>query len=451
LVNLVQWTSWVTAAVASSVIAADLGFGRLAQGLSALLVLTLPTAIVEASTTQNDLVAGALALTALALLPGKPALVRGELMGRSVLVGVAVGLAALTKVTALALVLPFFVLWAWRNRDRLLGVACYAGVTAVLAVMLNAPHLTRVYALYGDPFGGAQELTANASPSIVSTLENLVRNFAMNLATPWRGVNSEVTGVVVRAMDAVGLDAANPGSTFRFGPPFVVQYSTHEDISSNAALSVLLLFVVAGVAISRRLRGQVGGYAIALITSAVIFSALFAWQIWGNRLLLPWFLLGSVLVGVVLSQLPRVLVLLASTVTIVAAVPFMLSSPLRPLVGPESVLATDRASEYFRARPDLEGPYAWATGVAAKMRARDVVLVQGIDSWEYPLWVLLRQRGSQARLREHTVTNQSRALVISETPDFMICTTPCPVPEGWVAQGVGSVGVAYPPPDDKPH
>src|SRR5262249_51572546 len=55
-IGLLQFLAWVGAGVAASVVAADLGAGRVGQGFAAVFGLTLPMAVLQASSTQNDLV-----------------------------------------------------------------------------------------------------------------------------------------------------------------------------------------------------------------------------------------------------------------------------------------------------------------------------------------------------------------------------------------------------------
>ena len=57
LANLVQWLAFAGCAVGAAVVAGELGGGRRARGLAAVACATLPMAIAQASSTQNDLVA----------------------------------------------------------------------------------------------------------------------------------------------------------------------------------------------------------------------------------------------------------------------------------------------------------------------------------------------------------------------------------------------------------
>ena len=57
LANLVQWLAFAGCVAGSAIVTGELGGGRLARGLAAVAFATLPMAIAQASSTQNDLVA----------------------------------------------------------------------------------------------------------------------------------------------------------------------------------------------------------------------------------------------------------------------------------------------------------------------------------------------------------------------------------------------------------
>jgi hypothetical protein len=141
----------------------------------------------------------------------------------------------------------------------------------------------------------------------------------------------------------------------------------------------------------------------------------------------------------------------AVALLVVAALPWALSSRYRPLVPfvpsvtNPSVLAVSRDEGYFLNRPELEDGYRKATDRVVALGAQDVGLVQGLDSWEYPLWALLRAAGSTAVLRDVDVVNGTASLADPRAPDVLLCTVPCPAPPGWRRADYGSVTVSWPP------
>jgi 4-amino-4-deoxy-L-arabinose transferase-like glycosyltransferase len=360
------------------------------------------------------------------------------------------GLALLTKPTALVFLLPFAVVWCVRGRRSLVASALQASVVVAVLLTINAPHLTRTYEVFGTPLGQGEHVTGNQRYGVDVTLENLVRDLAANVATPVGRVNDAVTRGVVRGMDGLGLQADDPVDTFA-GQPFAVSFDVQEDVTPNLAQLGLLLLVAGGLAVSRELRRHVGVYCGCLAAGLVLFCSLFAWQPWGNRLLLPLFVLAAVPTGALLARLPRRALVAALALLVVASLPWALSSRYRPLVPfvpsvtNPSVLAVNREHGYFLNRPELEPGYRRAIHKVVALDARDVGLVQGLDSWEYPLWALLRGTGSTAALRDVQVVNDSASLEGAHRPDVLLCTVDCTVPPGWRRADYGSVLVSWPP------
>ncbi len=449
LVNLVQLVAFPVAAMAASVVAQRLGLGRRGQLASAVVVLTTPMAAVQSVTTQNDLLCAAFVMIAVAwLLSLTPGTDRAALLHAGG-VAVAMGLAMATKPTSLVFLLPFVVAWAWKGRRQVGPLAVQAVLIGVVVLAINAPHLVRTQEVFGTPLGLGQEATGNKRYGVDVTLENLVRNVAMNVATPVSRINTASTDVITKGLEAVGLQADDPANTFP-GQPFAVSFDVHEDLTSNLGQLGLIVLAALSLIIFSRDRRRVGVYSLCVLFTLVLFSTLFSWQPWGNRLLLPIFVLAAVPVGALLERLPRRLFTAALVLLVVAVLPWSLSCRLRPVtpfmlgVSTPSVLTVDREHEYFLTRPELEPGYQFATQKVADLGVTDVGLVQGTDSWEYPLWVLLQDKGSPAVLRDLEVTNDSRSLVDDTRPEALICTVECTPPSGWRSKVVGGVTVAWP-------
>jgi hypothetical protein len=104
-INFLQAFAWIGVAIAASLLARDLGADLLGQGVAAVFAATLPMAILQASSTQNDLVVSFWLLVfahfALRAWAGKMDLAGFLLAGGSL------GLAVLIKATALTVAFPF--------------------------------------------------------------------------------------------------------------------------------------------------------------------------------------------------------------------------------------------------------------------------------------------------------------------------------------------------------
>ncbi len=108
LSGLVQWASMIGVLLCVSTLAGELGAGRTGTLLALGFIASVPMGVMQASTTQNDYVVSLwlACIGALVLVSSRRSLTRTELS----CLGMALGLALLTKPTAYPLVVPF-ILW----------------------------------------------------------------------------------------------------------------------------------------------------------------------------------------------------------------------------------------------------------------------------------------------------------------------------------------------------
>ncbi|HEU4424646.1 MAG TPA: hypothetical protein VFR67_19135, partial [Pilimelia sp.] len=178
--HLVQWAAGLGCLLVASRIAAQLGGSRIAQIVTAFVVGTTPMVVLQASSTQNDLVAAA--WTACVGTLALDGLVRRATAGSVLSLGTAVGLTAITKNSGLLAAGPLLALWAagqfrqWARRPATDGAAgrepaprrsstwqAYAGSAAVtaaaaagalvVAAALVGPFMTRIAAEFDHPLG----------------------------------------------------------------------------------------------------------------------------------------------------------------------------------------------------------------------------------------------------------------------------------------------------------
>ncbi|MEK8108901.1 phospholipid carrier-dependent glycosyltransferase [Micromonospora sp. M12] len=109
LYNLVQWAAGVVCVPVAARITAQLGGGRRAQLLTAFVLASTPMVVLQATSTQTDLICAAwVACVATVVLDG---LRRRTGWGTVLALGAATGLTALTKTSGLIAVGPLLVLW----------------------------------------------------------------------------------------------------------------------------------------------------------------------------------------------------------------------------------------------------------------------------------------------------------------------------------------------------
>lgn len=191
--NLVQWWSLVGSIVGVSLIAQEMGAGPRGQALAAMVCATIPQGILQASGAENDYV---LAAWLVAFVWYLLRFSRTERVTTLYGIGSTIGLACLTKSTALIFAPPVFIFLsvAWTKRTWKLFFKMLPAVLFPL-VIINAGYWARNTQRYGSPLGPTnvrESKFPNNTFSIGTVASNMVRNAALHLATPSTAANSVI-------------------------------------------------------------------------------------------------------------------------------------------------------------------------------------------------------------------------------------------------------------------
>ena len=485
--NLVQWFSFLGCVIGCSLIAESLGAGRRGQVYSAVVAATIPMAILQATSTQNDLTVSfwivCFAYFGLRLARPGPAGSRAACILNPAVVGACIGLAVLAKGTAYVFVFPLLAcLLIYVAVARRLGSIAVRAAMIILilliALSLNAGHFAR-NGEFGSPVTGASDMpdVMNDAFTPQVLLSNLMRNATIHIYGKPRSLRDAMGRAVRFIHSALGIDVNDPrttwpGTQYAAGDPVIYQ----EDLAGNTVHLALALLAFLYILLSAGLRRNRTAllYMSMLVVSALLFCLLFKWQPWHSRLHLPLFVLFSPLVGLALGAVDTAAIarfarkwryllavpvlggiaataflltrwagmrtsyrvaLAAFLITLVIvlipllarrkptnwvtvlclallvlASPYVLANMSRPLLGKGSVLTTPREELYFAARPGLTDSYTKCAESIRESGARDIGLIIGEDSYEYPLWALLgNATGGRYRIEHVDVTNSTTA------------------------------------------
>ncbi|WP_432834235.1 hypothetical protein [Dactylosporangium sp. CA-092794] len=449
LYNLLQLAAGIGGAIIASRIAAQLGGSRRAQLIAALVFGTTPIVVLEATSTQTDLV--------VALWVGSVAtLVLDELRRRTawpamLLLGAAAGLTLLTKATGLLAVGPLLLLWfgaqvrqrpIWR---AVAGAAIVAGVMALIA----GPYLWRVQTTYSNPLGPShlRDSISMQRHDPASVLVNALRITETALQTPAGPVGS---GAIVGLAHALGVDPSARDITY-WGATY--PYESWPPDEDRVSFPVQGAFILIGAAVLLWRRSPARLYAAVFWLAVLAYVVTVKWQPWGNRLVVFLILLGTPLAALWADSLISVGRRVVAGVTVLAlsagavAGAFAVSYGWpRRLVGHGSVFTTSDQDERFIRRPEWGTDYRWAADAVRASGAKRVGIVQGYNTWEYPWWVLLRG--------DDLVSLQSLQPDLPAPPvdsvDAVVCVDPpigCwfYIPPQWNPQTHGSVTYAIRP------
>lgn len=421
-VNLVQWGAFVGCLVGVSLIARELGARGVGQGLAAVFVGTLPMAVLQASSTQNDLVA---ALWVVATILFGLRTLRGHSRSDVALLALSLGLAVATKMTTIVFLAPFGIAWlvTMLRRDAIRPALLRVAMVTVAVALLAGPHLVRVADIWGSPLGppgeAGEDYTYLADSFTASSmLSGVTRNLALHLTTPWPDVNRRIYLSVLRLHELVRADPSAPATTWtgmRFEMPGA---SRREDAAGAPALLAAFLLALATLAVGRRWT-PAALCCLCVVGGFVLFSVVLKWQPWHGRLHLPLLVLAAAPAGAVLAPVLRPW----GTIAVTALLALTVGAPLlentgRPLLGPLAIQRTTRTDHYFFSLGDRRHAWETTAQLLAQGDCRDVGLGLGVDDPEYLLWALTPPNASRT-FRHLDVPNASRR--------FEVPTPPCSV------------------------
>ena len=395
--NLVQWFFFVAACGLITLINRSIGGNAKAQALAVLFVALVPVAFFQASNSKNDITASFYILA--------PLLIGIRIwMGESkvkipllLLAALGAGLAMATKGTAAAylpavallLLIGSLRMGAWKS----VIMAALPGV--MIVAMAMAPNAIRNFHSYGSITGASLGM-ANDAHAPLSVLGVAIKNIANQYAFGSEEAIERVEAVAQKVLLDLGLNPDDPltnigaaqlgGSKLHF-----LYFPGCEDvipapIQTTLCLMIPLFFLIP------RFRGKPGTNALGgvVLVSFLLFCAIFRWQPWGGRLLIPEFFVAAPLIGLAETLLlPAWGVLVITALEILFLQPHMLSNGTRHLEGGRSVFALSKESQMSIALPGREEEIRSLLQVLRSSGASiSVVKVDGHDS---PIYGLLRQ------------------------------------------------------------
>ena len=269
-------------------------------------------------------------------------------------------------------------------------------VTAMtIALFIVGPQVYRNMHKFGSPIGPASQLNVTVEPTWRSTLFNAARNLGSN-------IDIEAVGTwIAWAGRALNVSDTDKRYSF-FGHPFKAFYDDtqrqHEDYAPNTVHVIVLLLSIVSFSLIGLISTNgparfvsLARYGLAATLSFLAFCILLKWQPWITRLQLGGFVLVTPLAAVLVSQVTMACAVLIVLLAL-QAFPALFHNKLRPIIGPQSIISASPVDAMFRNRPDFQPGYMKLAAEIAALRPQQIGLLFGGDSWEFPLWYLLRKR-----------------------------------------------------------
>jgi hypothetical protein len=380
LAALPQLLAGLATAAAVYISALRLGADRRCALFSGLIFPTLTIVALESMTTQNDVLEASFVAAAVAFALGRT---RGE----AALAGIALALAAGTKLSflyAVPALLAIGLLALPRRRLAEVAVAAAAGF-ALVGMYAYVQNIAET----GRPQGKAQQISTmppdvtfgGTASSIARTTYRMIDVGGFHVPA---SVRSHVAGAAKHVFEGLHLSPNPPGSTTRgtFEFTYAPNASVSEDSSALGPLGFLLLVPLSiGVLVAwalRRTDRAHGAFALALPLYVVALALGTRWNLYVDRFLATPAALTLPLAPLVVRwNSLRALALVLAAATLALALRYDPSKP--PGVWNRSRAAV-QAIRWPELRPVLDAVQAYVPA-----HARLGVDLAPLD-WEYPFW-----------------------------------------------------------------
>lgn len=449
-VNLVQWLAFVGGLGLISGLTQALVPLPHHPWLGAVLYLSIPMALMQAPTTQNDLLT-AFWLSAYAFFILVP--IRYKTWDL-VWIAISLGLAMATKPTAFLYGFPLGMVFAaklllgqpepeagsHRRWFRHLG---QGSLVLIGSLGLSLGTFLRNYQTFGNVLGDDQGTRVDA-PGLKVLISNSLKLLYINLPIP------PVKTLNVFVHNLIGYDLYSPNSDLTVSlltQPGIKFLAPHEDFVGAPIHSLLCGLGVGLLGWAwwqrRKHRPALMGLISlmgSVLASLGLFCLLLKWSPWHNRLLVPLVGLAVPIMAFGVGWLfkPRsqrwlmallLAMALAYSLTPLRRpiLPLPIVSETQRLEQSPSILTLERQAMYFSGtRKEMAIPYQQATAAILQKQCQRVGLALGDgDYWEYPFWVLLnspqgRINPPQVYLKHVGITNVSASLP-ELFPDTDLC------------------------------
>jgi hypothetical protein len=380
LANGPQLLAWLLVAGSSAPLARLAGAPRAVAAWAGPIVATAPMLVLQATSTQNDLIAAALAVAVVAaslpFLHPTPRAAGADVL----LLGAVIAAGFLVKVTTIVCTAPVIV------------AALVGGARAIRAW----PPRRAVAAL----IGGAAIAGSVAGPQIVRMALADPRSVALTapyvfpLHGEWRAREANLRTALVRHLPSsanILPDLAGKASSLP---------RLHEDLAANPVQSV---FAFAGILLLalgwKRAAPRARWAGTMVLASWVLFQMTFRSNPWISRLETPLFALLPATMGGWRPVRPRLarqgILWLFAALALAFGLAAAIHNASRPAM--RAFPARQAADDYYVNRPGQRPMHDMALDAATRTRCGRIGLWIGEDSYDYPLTWRAMQRGIEVR------------------------------------------------------
>jgi len=374
----------------------QLAISRFYKILALFIAITIPAVELQATTTKNDIVCSFFILTAIVFCIKT---YYSNNFSNFLYLGLAIGLAMLTKGTAYLFLAPILAVYGWlllikiiKTKDFKLLLNGFAVVLVILSI--NISHFTRNYKIEGNILNiDKNEALAFSNQKMDGKLllSNLLKNVGLHLGYP---IETKADAGIRKLHTLMNVPIDNPDTNYyniKYDGP--KENTTNEDLIPN--LSHLILFLVSLSALSlicfKKFKENISSFLLILIilSQIILFSAILKWQPWHTRLHIPIFLLIVILISLTIekSKWARFFTIGSLPILFFSFCFYFLYNNIRPIITnpiytKDIRLSDSRYKKYFAHQLHLYPEYSIILDKIYSSNPKKIGLI--ISDWEYP-------------------------------------------------------------------
>jgi hypothetical protein len=326
-VQLLQWCCLVGTLVYVSLLVNLFSKSIHALRIALCFAVTIPIVVLEAMTTQNDLVVSFFIIATGYYVFDYLASPRNSTLA---LLCVSIALGILTKGTFVLYATPFglYMLFVLCKR-RSWHVLFRMGASLLfLVLILNFPFWNRTNAIFDSPLGTMSQGNRNASHTLPAMVSSVSKHLVLHLGyvSPGDKYNTFLLRNLENLHDFLGVDLNDSGMTFKMN-----KINFNEDFAHNF-LAAWLIIASLVIAIFYKLPVMARWFYRLSVLSFLLFCVLVSYQIYGSRLHIPFFLLMAPVIGIIYASFSILFQKLLISILLINALPYALLSAAHPFL-----------------------------------------------------------------------------------------------------------------------
>jgi hypothetical protein len=284
--NLLQYSSLIGVLFIATQLFQFLKINYKGQILLFSVLISLPMLIFQSTTTQTDLLS---AFYLLAFILFSYLFIQDNNKESFIYLIIAMSIGILTKYTIAIFALPFilFIIYHVVKQKNLNLLLFSITSSVIISTIILVPFLYRNYlafaSLTGNEYFGAS--MSNAKITLGYTISNSIKNIADFVSVPVNAFNHLMLLFIDKIHLLIGISVNDKGANWN-EMNFIVNNHLNED--SAGSLLHFIIFIVSLVLLFRwKHKKWVFLYIAGLLLTFIIYSSIFRYSPWNNRLFLP--------------------------------------------------------------------------------------------------------------------------------------------------------------------